>query len=111
MKAKRLGQIRQGDVLLVPMDIHVPPGVRPVREVVLALGEMTGHAHRLAAPEVYTWEADGQRYVRVVGDEPGTLAHEEHDPTPASVVAPGVTYRVIQQQEMDLKGQWRKVQD
>lgn len=108
----KVGLIRQGDVLLVPVAGVVPPaGATGQSEVVLAVGEATGHAHRLAAAEVYDWSVDGQRYVRVGGDSPGALAHEEHDPIPAPVVAPGVTYRVVPQQEWDLESQWRKVVD
>ena len=104
-------QIRQGDVLLVAVDKAVPASARRSAEVVLAEGELTGHAHRLAAPVISVWEAEGQRYVRVHGDQPGTIRHEDHDPAPVAVVAPGVTYRVVRQQEMDLRGQWRQVQD
>lgn len=42
-----VGQIRQGDVLLVPVQAE-PPALAPVAEVVLAWGEVTGHAHRLS---------------------------------------------------------------
>jgi hypothetical protein len=102
------GQIRQGDVLLVPVDVEPPPGLEPQREIVLALGEATGHAHRLTGA-VVEWTQAGERYVRSFG--PGSLSHEEHDPTPAVVVLPDVTYRVVQQREWDLSGQWRKVVD
>ena len=103
--------IRQGDILLVPVAVEPPAGATPVTEVVLALGEMTGHAHRLRAGAVLDWESDGQRYVRVLDADAGTLSHEDHDPSPAAVVAPYVTYRVIQQRVWDLSGQWRKVPD
>ena len=103
--------IRQGDVLLMPVADTPPTEVRVSGEVVLAEGELTGHAHRLAAPVVYEWEMAGQRYVRVVGDEPGTLAHEDHDPVPVPVVEPNQTYRVVPQREWDLAGQWRRVVD
>ncbi len=106
------GQIRQGDVLLVPMDGLQPPADAQAKsEVILALGEATGYAHRLKAPVIYEWKVAGQRYVQVQGDAPGTLTHEEHDPLPAPVVTPNVTYRVVQQQEWDLSGQWRTVVD
>ena len=105
-----VGQIRQGDVLLVPVDVQ-PPADCPIRdEAVLALGETTGHAHRLGGA-VMDWTASEQRYVRIVGMELGTLTHEDHDPAPAAVVIPEQTYRVVPQQEWDLSGQWRKVRD
>lgn len=108
------GMIRQGDVLLIPVTDHrvkVPAHILPVSEVVLAEGELTGHAHRLAGREVYEWSVSGQRYVRVVDDRPGTIAHEDHDPVPAAVIEPNVTYRVVQQREWDLRGQWQDVRD
>jgi hypothetical protein len=105
------GQIRQGDILLVPVETAIPVDAVRSTEVVLAMGETTGHAHRLAAPEVLEWKANGQRYVRVIGPAPGTLAHEDHDPIPAPVVAPEVTYLVVPQHEWDLRGQWKKVKD
>src|SRR4030042_3548913 len=106
-----LNQIRQGDVLLVATEKALPKGLKPHNQVILAEGETTGHAHRLKAKEVYDWNEKGQRYIHVKGEHPGELSHEEHDPVAAAVVEPGVTYRVIPQQEWDLSGQWRKVGD
>jgi len=53
----------------------------------------------------------GQVFVRVLGSEPGALSHEDHDPVPARVVASEQTYRVIQQREWSLAGQWQQVAD
>lgn len=106
------GMIRQGDILLAPVEGADPPPSRTVhQEVVLAEGEVTGHAHRLSGAEVLDWSIDGQRYVRVNGDAPGSLRHEDHDPVAAPVVPPNVTYRVIRQREWDLSGEWRPVVD
>lgn len=104
------GQIRQGDILLVPVDRELPANARLISQVVLAEGEATGHAHRLSGVAVADWTADNERYVRVIGSV-GSLSHEDHDPTPVAVVAPDQTYRVVQQQEWDLSGQWRPVVD
>jgi hypothetical protein len=104
-------QIRQGDILLEATDKALPKGLQPHNQVILAEGETTGHAHRLKGVEVYDWSENGQRYVHVKGDVPGELSHEEHDPIAAPVVDPGITYRVIPQQEWDLSDQWRKVVD
>jgi len=106
------GQIRQGDVLLVPVDTQPPSALSPVPEAVLAWGEQTGHAHRLRGAAVLDWtDSQGTRFVRIAGGEPGSLSHEDHDPEPAPVVEPGQTYRVIPQREWDLSGQWRTVAD
>ena len=42
------GQIRQGDVLLVPVDNVAPAAATTKVQVILAEGEITGHAHRLS---------------------------------------------------------------
>lgn len=106
-----VGMIRQGDVLLVPVDMLVPERAKTFTEIVLAEGEMTGHAHRVQADRVYEWEEDGQRYIQVAGKDRGALSHEDHDPVPAAVVEPNVTYKVVQQREWNLQGQWRRVLD
>ncbi|MCC6388311.1 MAG: hypothetical protein IT302_13135 [Dehalococcoidia bacterium] len=52
MAGQVFGQIRQGDVLLVPVDTAPPADAARTSEVVLALGEITGHAHRLSGAAV-----------------------------------------------------------
>lgn len=110
-----VGPIRQGDVLLYPVpDMPQPAGLPRRQEVILAYGEATGHAHRLRGAEVYEWEDNGNRYVRVAGTrdwEMGTIQHEDHDSIPAAVVVPGVTYQVIHQQEVAWDGEWVRVVD
>ena len=102
--------IRQGDVLLVAIEKQIPMGLVSKSEVILAEGELTGHAHRLTGTEVYEWAIDGQRYVQVKGGS-GSLSHEDHDPVPVAVVAPDTTYRIVPQQEWNLADQWQKVRD
>jgi hypothetical protein len=89
-------QVRQGDVLLVPVD-EVPDGARPRGRVdgrvVLAEGEVTGHAHAIRSTGATLLGAGDERYLRVT--TPVTLDHEEHSPIE---VAPG-TYRVVIQRE------------
>lgn len=104
----KIGQIRHGDVLLVPVDATPPEIAEKRNEVVLAEGELTGHAHRLASESgVLVWDD----MVWVVGEDPGYLSHEEHDPVPAPVVAPEQAYKIVIQREYDLSGQWRQVVD
>lgn len=89
-------QVRQGDVLLVPVD-DVPETARPVARaagrVILAEGEATGHAHAIRSSGATLLETGEERYLRVGG--PVTLDHEEHAPI---TVVPG-TYRVVIQRE------------
>lgn len=78
-------QIRQGDVLLVAVDA-IPAGAElvpldPAHGLVLAEGEVTGHAHRIphrhatGAAAAYHSETDA-RFMRVTAPVP--LRHEEH---------------------------------
>lgn len=106
------GQIRQGDVLLVPVATAPPEGLIPRTQVILAEGEVTGHAHRVTGNAILDWvDSQGERFVRALGNDAAALSHEDHDPIPAAVLAPGQTYRVMQQREWDLSGQWRQMVD
>ena len=77
--------IRQGDVLLTLVDA-LPAGAvdatPPDGRVVLAHGEVTGHAHAIyergtqAAPTVRLWSAGVERFLQVLA--PVALKHEEH---------------------------------
>jgi hypothetical protein len=101
MPADRKGLLRQGDVLLVPVEAVPFVGRGAVEEgprLVLARGEATGHAHvvlgraKLLRPR--RPRATRARTFLLV-EEPATLVHEEHDPVP---VAPGA-YEVRRQRE------------
>ena len=77
--------IRQGDVLLIEVK-SLPKGakdVTPEGDVILAFGEVTGHAHRIAqtkaAPKVRVWDAAGERFIQLVTAD-AALTHEEHAP-------------------------------
>lgn len=121
-------QIRQGDVLLyrvaaLPKDVtEVPPeGTR----IVLAHGEVTGHAHAIydhvqvgpgAAAEIAEaaiarakarmWQTpSGERFLEVA--EPVTLRHEEHT---AHTLAPGI-YALPVQVEFTAADAVRRVAD
>lgn len=100
------GQIRQGDVLLIPVDVEPPSDATTRSELILARGELTGHAHRLTG-NIAAWG----NFFRIRGDEPGCLSHEEHDPQPAKVIVPHQTYQIVIQREYSLDGMWRSVVD
>lgn len=114
---KKASQIRQGDVLLTPVE-KMPSGCTLIdgqeKKIVLAWGEVTGHHHRIedhvatpgAAGEIAEaaierakskarlWAApDGSRYLEVT--ETVTLRHEEHT---AHTLHPGI-YHLPQQVE------------
>jgi hypothetical protein len=95
--------IRQGDVLLVSTRQALPENAVDVtpREgrVVLALGEVTGHAHAIyergtqARPAVRLWEAGAERFLQVLTKTP--LQHEEH----STLTLPPGLYRLPAQVE------------
>jgi hypothetical protein len=114
MKPQPIKMIRQGDVGIFPI-ATLPMNAKrqdlPRPDLVLAYGEVTGHAHRILAPhKVSMWHAGEQRYIVVEGDAAGkgaTLTHEEHGP---QVLEPGV-YQVKIQREYTLGGEIRNVAD
>jgi len=92
--------LRQGDVLLLRVDA-LPKNAKdetPKGDVILAYGEVTGHAHRIvqtkAAPKVRLWSADAERFIQVI--EATALTHEEHT---AIKLEAGALYRQIHQVE------------
>ncbi len=94
------GQYRQGDVMVEFDDkLKIPKSAKPVDpengRVILAHGEVTGHAHAFLGGAVL-FRNDGEggaTYVKVA--EPKSLTHEEHSATPARK---GIA-RVIRQRE------------
>lgn len=93
--------IRQGDVLLRP--VKLPPHLTEVARghLVLAEGEVTGHAHRiLDAPDaVLLTDAENRRFLRLVGA--ATLTHEEHGAIVIEAPKPGWGYEHIRPREYD----------
>jgi len=101
---KKVRQVRQGDVLVVAV-AAVPDGCAIVPldagRVILAYGEVTGHAHAVvdadaatAIPPAQLFEApDGARFLLVAS--PCALIHEVHG---RITLAPGA-YRVVRQRE------------
>jgi hypothetical protein len=91
--------VRQGDVLICRVK-RVPEGLSPVPlddgRVILAYGEVTGHAHavvgdvELLAADVREME---QRFLRVEAE--ARVVHEEH----ATISLPPGDYEVTRQRE------------
>lgn len=91
---------RQGDVGLVrvasvPVKTTAIP--RDNGRIVLAYGEVTGHAHAILdeAVELVREMDTNDRFLRIMNSGGATLTHEEH----ATVMLPPGDYRVIQQVE------------
>jgi hypothetical protein len=94
--------VRQGDVLLQRIADRNRTGT-PIAEqgrIILAHGEVTGHAHEVVAEAAgelpaaaFFEEPDGTRILFI--DRPCALVHQEHGPV---TLAPGC-YRVVRQRE------------
>lgn len=87
---------RQGDVLIIRDDSAKPgkPIKRENGRVILAHGELTGHAHAIKAKSADLFELDEiDRLLKVT--KPVALEHEEHD----TVKLPPGGYRIRIQKE------------
>jgi len=88
---------RQGDVLIEALNGPLPKGAEKVKpdngRVILAYGEVTGHAHAISSKlaTMYRWKGDELIEVK----EGAVVTHEEHG---AIALVPGV-YRVRHQGE------------
>jgi hypothetical protein len=108
--SKRKMFYRQGDVGILRVETVPETAVTkspdPVRGVVLAYGEVTGHAHVVEGTtvEFFTDPATETDFFRV--DELCEVTHEEHTKIE---LEPGV-YQVIRQREYTPEG-WMQVAD
>jgi hypothetical protein len=90
---------RQGDVLIKSV-AEIPEGLTPVPldagRVILAYGEVTGHAHAVVG-DVEFFAADleemEQRFLKV--EQEAQVVHEEH----GTVTLPPGEYEVVRQRE------------
>jgi len=91
---------RQGDVGIRRVDSipeHTEAIARDKGRIILAYGEVTGHAHAIldtAAALVRTADTN-QRFLRVMATSGVELRHEEH----ATITLPPGNYEIIQQRE------------
>jgi hypothetical protein len=86
---------RQGDILIRKIK-SAPKGKRePLKDGILAHGEVTGHCHRIAElTKAELFDCGAGRFVSV-GRDGVSIVHDEHDPI---VLTPG-NYEVIRQRE------------
>lgn len=131
MESRKSVILRQGDVLLTPV-AKLPAGIKEVPldngRIVLAYGEVTGHAHAIADHSAHVQQATpgsaeeiteaviarvkarlwqtptGERFLEV--KEPVNLTHEEHT---AHTIQPGI-YQVPVQVEYS-PAELRRVED
>jgi hypothetical protein len=102
--------LRQGDVLLVPIaPSRIPAGHVVPRDggrIVLAYGEVTGHAHAIESATAVLTETDTERrFLQIM--ERAFLRHEEHG---TITLEPGA-YEVRRQREWTDADEPRQVAD
>lgn len=89
---------RQGDVIIRPLIREIKEELKPKGDLVLAEGEVTGHAHRITQGkvELQVNALLGLMILRVLSDE-AVLSHEEH----ADIILLMGDYEIKQQREYD----------
>ena len=95
--------IRQGDLLFVPAKLPGNWSKSEIRErkrkgAVIAKGEATGHAHKLADPKAAEIFDFGFGLYLNVGENGVSIVHEEHGPV---TLDPKTTYEVHRAREYD----------
>lgn len=107
---------RQGDVLIRRVEALPKAAQTPIARdngrIVLAYGEVTGHAHAILDPDtdvLFMGTATlEQRFLQVLAEGGVNLVHEEHD----TINLPPGAYEVVRQREYDLaNGNTRLVAD
>jgi hypothetical protein len=102
---------RQGDVLIVPVK-KLPEKLEKVKRengrVILAHGEVTGHAHAIKDQRAALFRDPklAAIFMHVSGDAPVALEHDEHD----TIEVPPGNYQVIRQREYSPE-EIRRVED
>ncbi len=101
-------QARQGDVFIEKIG-SLPKGVqkfpRKNGRIILAEGEVTGHAHAIADESVVSFiDAEGSLFLQVETET--EVIHEEH----ATITLPPGIYKVVHQREYSPQ-EIRRVQD
>lgn len=94
--------IRQGDVLLIPVEFKAPKKVERHEELTVAWGEVTGHHHTCYPADkntksfIDTWIDDnGTRFIKFDADY--VMRHQEHGDV---YISPG-TYQIGSEDEYD----------
>lgn len=98
---------RHGDVVIKEIDKDkLPAGAQKLSHLTLALGEVTGHSHRISSGQAALSKFNNKTYLEIQ-DKLATLTHEEHK----EIELPTGTYEIIIQREYDDEKEWRNVLD
>ena len=85
---------RQGDILIVPVD-KIPDRQDELETKIIAIGELTGHHHKVdEAAQLFGWN-DVPQFMEVQGET--QLTHQEHD----TINISEGKYRIVRQREFD----------
>jgi hypothetical protein len=99
--------VRQGDVLLRRIQ-SIPSDAKPTQRdngrVILAYGEVTGHAHAILEPTTVKLAKGIAEYLDA--PEGATILHEEHD----TILLPPGKYQIVHQREYS-PAEIRRVRD
>lgn len=96
---------RHGDVVLKAVNEIKGKEVNKGKDLVLALGEVTGHSHRIPAGQAEMFKFNDKTYIRVTKGF-ACLRHEEHK----EIKLPPGCYEIEVQKDYE-PGGWKKVQD
>lgn len=94
---------RHGDVIIKKVDA-IPDGAKVLDRKWLALGEATGHSHKIDVGELFETR-DGKLYLRV--SKKTNVSHEEHK---TIALPPGCYFVGIARQYDEAQG-WTNVRD
>lgn len=89
---------RQGDVLVIEtkcIPSNAKPQAREGARIILAHGELTGHAHAIHDKGARLLQCAAKATFLEITDETASLVHEEH----STVSIPKGVYRVLKQTE------------
>ena len=104
---------RQGDVGFVKG--RIPKGAKKIPLRPFALGEKTGHSHRICLADeakAEMFEIDGRTFLRVSEDGAISIQHEDHDPQgKISVLPAGWEGEIVIAREYDEDQDFRRVMD
>ena len=93
MKQKIKTQFRQGDVMIEKVDSIPSASIKENGRVILAHGEVTGHAHEIDQSEGEAWRSGEALFVKT--KKKTAVTHQEHNPIPLD----RGSYKVTRQEE------------